>query len=47
MDCTALFFHIDPEPMVLPVDIRARFMGKRPSADKRWQELAGKTANRN
>ena len=43
-DRTVLFFQIDPEPLVLPVDIRAHYIGERRSADKSWEELAG-TAN--
>ena len=38
-DRTVLFFQIDPEPLVLPVDIRAHYFGERRSADKSWEEL--------
>ena len=41
-DRTALSFQIDPEPMVLPVDIRAHYLSNRQSADRRWGGLAGK-----
>ena len=42
-DRTALSFQIDPAPLVLPVDIRAHYLGARTSADRRWEELAGKS----
>ena len=45
-DRTVLFFQIDPEPLLLPVDIRAHYMGDRRNADKSWEGL-GKKANSN
>jgi hypothetical protein len=39
-DRTVLFFDIDPEPLVLPVDIRAHYIGERRSAAKTWERLA-------
>ena len=39
-DRTALSFEIDPEPLVLPVDIRAHYLGTRSSADRRWENLS-------
>jgi hypothetical protein len=38
-DRTVLYFQIDPEPLVLPLDIRAHYVGERRSADKSWEEL--------
>ena len=39
-DRTALSFEIDPEPLVLPVDIRAHYLGTRSSADRKWENLS-------
>ena len=39
-DRTALSFEIDPEPLVLPVDIRAHYLGARSSADRKWENLS-------
>jgi hypothetical protein len=39
-DRTVLVFDIDPEPLVLPVDIRAHYIGERRSAAKTWEGLA-------
>ena len=38
-DRTVLVFTVDPEPMVLPVDIRAHYYGERRSASRTWEEL--------
>ncbi len=35
-DRTVLVFRVDPEPLVLPVDIRAHYIGERRSAAKTW-----------
>ncbi len=45
-DRTVLVFQVDPEPLVLPVDIRAHYIGDRRSAAKSWERLAGR-ANSN
>ncbi len=45
-DRTVLVFEVDPEPLVLPVDIRAHYIGERRSAAKTWEGLAGR-ANSN
>lgn len=39
-DRTVLVFDVDPEPLVLPVDIRAHYIGERRSAVKIWEGLA-------
>ncbi len=39
-DRTVLVFEVDPEPLVLPVDIRAHYIGERRSAAKTWEGLA-------
>ncbi len=39
-DRTVLVFDIDPEPLVLPVDIRAHYIGERRSASRTWEGLA-------
>jgi uncharacterized protein YkuJ len=41
-DHTALSFEIDPEPLVLPLDVRAQYLSDRQTGDRRWQGLAGK-----
>ena len=41
-DRTVLVFTVDPEPMVLPVDIGAHYFGERRSASKTWEVLAGR-----
>jgi hypothetical protein len=38
-DRTVLYFEVDPEPLVLPVDIRAHYIGERRSAAKSWEGL--------
>jgi hypothetical protein len=45
-DRTVLFFEVDPTPLVLPVDIRAHYIGERRSAAKSWEGLAGKANGR-
>lgn len=42
-DRTVLFFQIDPEPLVLPVDIRAHYIGDRRSAARSWEGLGRKS----
>jgi hypothetical protein len=37
-----LVFEVDPEPLVLPVDIRAHYIGERRSAARTWEGLAGR-----
>ncbi len=44
-DRTVLVFEVDPEPLVLPVDIRAHYIGDRRSAAKTWEGLAGRANN--
>jgi hypothetical protein len=39
-DRTVLVFEVDPTPLVLPVDIRAHYIGERHSAPKTWERLA-------
>ena len=39
-DRTVLVFEVDPEPLVLPVDIRAHYIGERRSAARTWEGLA-------
>jgi hypothetical protein len=41
-DRTVLYFEVDPEPLVLPVDIRAHYIGERRNAAKTWERLAGR-----
>jgi hypothetical protein len=41
-DPTVLYFEVDPEPLVLPVDIRAHYIGERRSAAKTWEGLGGR-----
>jgi hypothetical protein len=38
-DRTVLFFQVDPTPMVLPVEISARYISERRNADKTWEGL--------
>lgn len=38
-DRTVLVFEIDPEPLVLPVDIRAHYIGEGPRDVKRWERM--------
>jgi hypothetical protein len=45
-DRTVLFFEVDPEPLVLPVDIRAHYIGDRRSAAKSWEGLAGRAKSK-
>jgi hypothetical protein len=45
-DRTVLVFEVDPTPLVLPVEIRAQYIGERRSAAKTWERLAGR-ANSN
>ena len=45
-DRTVLFFEVDPTPLVLPVDIRAHYIGERRSAAKSWERLAGRANSR-
>jgi hypothetical protein len=40
-DRTVLVFEVDPTPLVLPVDIRAHYVGERRSAAKTWEGLGG------
>ena len=46
-DRTVLVFDVDPEPLVLPVDIRAHCFGENPKASKTWERLAVDKKNRN
>lgn len=46
-DRTVLVFDVDPEPLVLPVDIRAHYFGEDPKASKTWERLAVDKKNRN
>jgi hypothetical protein len=46
-DRTVLVFDVDPEPLVLPVDIRAHYIGENPEATKTWERLAVDKKNRN
>jgi hypothetical protein len=41
-DRTVLVFEVDPTPLVLPVDIRAHYIGEGRSAAKSWERLAGR-----
>lgn len=45
-DRTVLYFEIDPEPLVLPVDIRAHYIGVRRSAGKSWEGLGRRAEDR-
>ena len=46
-DRTVLVFDVDPEPLVLPVDIQAHYFGKDPKASKTWKRIAVDKKNRN
>jgi hypothetical protein len=39
-DRTVLVFEVDPTPLVLPVDIRAHYVGERRNAQRTWERLA-------
>ena len=38
-DRTVLYFTVDPEPMVLPVDIQAHYIGERRGQGRSWEGL--------